>query len=227
MLLALLLVLLLMLILALTSVASTELLGEARANFNWTVGVRRKLHATPELLYELDKTSALVRATLDELKIPYQWPVARQGIVATLGSGSFAVVHHGTYQFPRHSKVTPVAFKVFKEQLTSKLAEDTRKEVEMGAQLQHKHLVRLFGVLRLPGNKVALMLELAEGGSLRQVLDDRDRFPSSVGGSLRTQVVSPEPSRTRLGPRKIRGKWPLPYARRISLLKGFSMGSVS
>ena len=76
-----------MLLLAITSVASTELLGEARANFNWTVGVRRKLHATPELLYELDKTSALVRATLDELKIPYQWPVARQGIVATLGSG--------------------------------------------------------------------------------------------------------------------------------------------
>ena len=76
-----------MLLLALTTVASTELLGEARANFNWTVGVRRKLHATPELLYELDKTSALVRATLDELKIPYQWPVARQGIVATLGSG--------------------------------------------------------------------------------------------------------------------------------------------
>eukprot|EP01048_Picozoa_sp_COSAG05_P010932 COSAG05_NODE_995_length_6259_cov_2.194805_1_plen_527_part_00 len=95
----------------------------------------------------------------------------------SLGSGSFAVVHHGTYQFPGQSKFTPVAFKVFKEQLTGKLVEDTRKEVEMGAQLQHKHLVRLFGVLRLPGNKVALMLELAEGGSLRQVLDDRDRFP--------------------------------------------------
>ena len=49
--------------------------------------MRRRLHQTPELLYELEKISALVRQTLDELGISYQWPVARVGVVATLGSG--------------------------------------------------------------------------------------------------------------------------------------------
>ena len=66
---------LLMLLLALTSVASTELLGEARANFNWTVGVRRKLHATPELLYELDKTwrSCAPRSTSSRSRTSGRW----------------------------------------------------------------------------------------------------------------------------------------------------------
>ena len=49
---------------ALTSVA-TELLGEARANFNWTVGVRRKLHATPELLPSFERAGKLVYVARD------------------------------------------------------------------------------------------------------------------------------------------------------------------
>ena len=39
----------------------------------------------PELMYSLNETSAIVRAVLDELKIPYRYPVARSGIVATVG----------------------------------------------------------------------------------------------------------------------------------------------
>ena len=70
-----------------SSSSAADLLGEARAILDWTVGVRRQLHQTPELLYELEQTSALVRSTLDELQVPYQWPVARVGVVATIGSG--------------------------------------------------------------------------------------------------------------------------------------------
>ena len=54
---------------------------------SFSVGVRRELHQIPELLYGLKKTSAYVRAQLDKLHIPYQYPIAGEGIVATIGTG--------------------------------------------------------------------------------------------------------------------------------------------
>ena len=54
---------------------------------DWTVGLRRDLHKCPELLYDLKETSAYVRKVLDGLHIPYQYPVAQEGIVATIGTG--------------------------------------------------------------------------------------------------------------------------------------------
>ena len=48
----------------------------------------------------------------------------------------------------------------------------------MGVRLQeHPNLIRLFGVLEIPDRGLALVLELADGGALRQVLNDRVRFP--------------------------------------------------
>ena len=64
------------------------LLDEANAIQEWIVGLRRQLHRRPELMYEEVQTSALVRATLDGLGIPYQFPMARTGVVATIGRGS-------------------------------------------------------------------------------------------------------------------------------------------
>jgi hypothetical protein len=53
---------------------------------DWTSAVRRELHRCPELLYSLHETSERVRARLDELRIPYVFPVADTGIVATIGT---------------------------------------------------------------------------------------------------------------------------------------------
>ncbi|HEV8396451.1 MAG TPA: amidohydrolase [Vicinamibacterales bacterium] len=64
------------------------LLDEAKAIADWIVGLRRQLHRHPELMYEEVETSRLVRATLDGLGIPYRYPVATTGVVATVGGGS-------------------------------------------------------------------------------------------------------------------------------------------
>jgi IAA-amino acid hydrolase len=58
----------------------------------WIVNVRRKLHKSPELMYDLTETATIVREVLDQLKIPYQYPIASHGIVATIGSGNQPVI---------------------------------------------------------------------------------------------------------------------------------------
>ena len=59
---------------------------------DWIVSYRRKLHESPELMYNLSSTSAIIRAALDEMSVPYQYPIAKEGLVATIGTGQAPVV---------------------------------------------------------------------------------------------------------------------------------------
>lgn len=53
----------------------------------WMKQIRREIHEYPELGYEEFRTSSVIRRELDKLGISYQWPVAKTGVVAKIGSG--------------------------------------------------------------------------------------------------------------------------------------------
>nr|DAD31041.1 TPA_asm: hypothetical protein HUJ06_009892 [Nelumbo nucifera] len=63
-------------------------LSNAPDTVNWLKKIRRKIHEHPELAYEEYETSKLIRSELDQMGIEYRWPVAKTGVVATIGSGS-------------------------------------------------------------------------------------------------------------------------------------------
>jgi amidohydrolase len=67
--------------------AKIDVIAAAKSIDSWIIGVRRRLHRCPELLYELHKTSSIVCETLDSLGIPYHAGIAETGILATIGTG--------------------------------------------------------------------------------------------------------------------------------------------
>lgn len=72
-----------------SSSCSEEILGIAKkpVNVKWIKSIRRRIHENPELAYEEVETSRLIRRELDEMGVSYQFPVAKTGIRAVVGTG--------------------------------------------------------------------------------------------------------------------------------------------
>lgn len=54
---------------------------------DWIKKIRREIHEYPELAFHEHRTSSVIRRELEKMSVGYQWPVARTGVVAMIGSG--------------------------------------------------------------------------------------------------------------------------------------------
>jgi serine/threonine protein kinase len=110
-----------------------------------------------------------------------------------LGSGSSADTRRGMYRFPAKTEPAPVALKLFRlggGHTASRAVRDLIvQEMRVGARLQHENVIQMFGTIEIPGHGMVLMMELASGGSLRDVLADRQAHPS-IGWPLRLRWLA-------------------------------------
>ncbi|GLJ55272.1 hypothetical protein SUGI_1186110 [Cryptomeria japonica] len=71
---------------------ATELMDAAKSDIEWLKSIRRRIHEYPEVMFEEYNTSALIRSELDRIGVSYEWPYAKTGVVAQIGSGLPPVV---------------------------------------------------------------------------------------------------------------------------------------
>lgn len=148
------------------------LLSEAKGIHDWLVQVRRELHQMPELMYEEVQTGKAIRKHLDKLKIPYKYvgvsksatpgkeahkyhtpgryPVAKTGIVATIGSGQPVVALRADMDALPIVEEVDVPFKSRNPGKMHACGHDGHVTMLLGAaKLLKKHEAELKGTVKL------------------------------------------------------------------------------
>ncbi|GMU51629.1 MAG: hypothetical protein AMXMBFR33_07750 [Candidatus Xenobia bacterium] len=112
-----------------------------------------------------------------------QGKLGRYAVGERLGGGGMATVYRGID--PDRPEADPVALKVLHENASNSLDFRSRflREVELYRQLSHPHIVRMYDWGE-EGGLVYLVLELVEGGSLRQRMRPEGLGPEEARGYL-------------------------------------------
>ncbi|MCH8828460.1 MAG: amidohydrolase [Planctomycetes bacterium] len=132
-------------------VKTQNVLQEAKEIRDWIVERRRQLHRHPELMYEEVRTSQLVRDTLDELGVSYRYPLAKTGVLATIGAGDGPCValRADMDALPIHEE-TDVPFRSEVDGKMHACGHDCHTAMLLGAaRLLKKHEAELTGPVKL------------------------------------------------------------------------------
>ncbi|XP_073141239.1 IAA-amino acid hydrolase ILR1-like 6 isoform X2 [Henckelia pumila] len=177
---------------------SEEILRIAKkpGNVRWMKSIRRRIHENPELAYEEVETSRLIRRELDEMGVGYQFPVAKTGIRAAVGTGGppFVAVRADMDALPIQEEVEWE----HKSKNTGKMhacGHDAHVAMLIGAakilKTREKHLkgtvVLLFQPAEEAGNGAKRMIQ-------EDVLKDVEAiFAAHVSHQLPTSVIGSRP----------------------------------
>ncbi|KAG0260126.1 hypothetical protein DFQ27_003735 [Actinomortierella ambigua] len=82
-----------------------------------------------------------------------------------VGAGMYGVVFQGRYNTRK------AAIKKFRFQHTTYQVEIIEQEIGLLKRLQYRHIIQIYGVHR-QGNEISLVTDFAEGGSLKQAIQD-------------------------------------------------------
>ncbi|XP_048568977.1 uncharacterized protein LOC125550109 isoform X2 [Triticum urartu] len=135
-----------------------------------------------ELKFEEDRTAAQVMdASLRDSDFEHLQIIKNEDLeeLRELGSGTFGTVYHGKW------RGTDVAIKRIKKSCFTgrsseqeRLAQEFWREAEILSKLHHPNVVAFYGVVKDgPGGTLATLTEFMVNGSLRHVLQRKDKCP--------------------------------------------------
>lgn len=122
----------------------------AKRDSDWIVDTRRQLHRCPELCFDLHKTSAIVRSKLDEIGVSYRFPIAKTGLVATIGSGAPCIALRADMDALEIAEETDVPFRSEHPGKMHACGHDCHTAMLLGAaRILKQHESELKGTIKL------------------------------------------------------------------------------
>lgn len=141
--------------------------------------------AADPLLHQKAEENQKIYDSLPTKDVSMNLPRDTLDLKEELGSGCFGSVLKGFYK--KDGREIPVAVKTLKGEDLVNGKEEIMKEARIMAQLMHKHIVRIIGVVQ--GETLMLVLELAALGPLHKFLKGQPGFPMVKIALLMYQVA--------------------------------------
>ncbi len=167
----------------------------ANREFEFVRGIRRHLHAHPELSFEERNTSAFIQSALKEMGIPYKTGYAEHGIVAMIGNGNGKIVAlRGDMDALPIVEENEIAYKSTVEGVMHACGHDVHTASVLGAakilkelESEWKGTVLLVfqpGEERLPGGASVMIKEGALDNSVPQAIFAQHVHPELDAGKV-------------------------------------------